>query len=68
LYIRCELFGKGGICLTQALTIDDGTAPLEYKKEVTFESVLSDIIFEFKSTRLYVIFQELVRLIAGELR
>ena len=38
------------------------------KKEVTFESVLSDIIFEFKSTRLYVIFQELVRLIAGELR
>ena len=68
LYIRCELFGKGGICLTQALTIDDGTAPMEYKKEVTFESVLSDIIFEFKSTRLYVIFQELVRLIAGELR
>lgn len=68
LYIRCELFGKGGICLTQALAIDDGTAPMEYKKEVTFESVLSDIIFEFKSTRLYVIFQELVRLIAGELR
>ena len=68
LYIRCELFGEGGICLTQALVLDDGTAPLEYKKEVTFESVLSDLIFEFKSTRLYVIIQELVRLIAGELR
>ena len=68
LYIRCELFGKGGICLTQALTIDDGSQPLQYMKEVTFESVLSDIIFEFKSTRFYVIIQELVRLIVDEFR
>ena len=68
LYIRCELFGKGGICLTQALVIDDGSVPLVYEEEKTFDSVLKDLIFEFKCTRFYVIIQELVRLIVDELK
>ena len=67
LYIRCELFGKGGICLTQALVIDDGSEPLEYKKEVTFESVISDLLFSFRSSRIYVIIEELIKLIIDEL-
>ena len=67
LYIRCELFGKGGICLTQALVIDDGSEPLEYKKDVTFESVISDLLFSFRSSRIYVIFEELIKLIIDEL-
>ena len=67
LYIICELFGKGGICLTQALVIDDGSEPLEYKKEVTFESVISDLLFSFRSSRIYVIIEELIKLIIDEL-
>lgn len=67
LYIRCELFGKGGICLTQALVIDDGSEPLEYKKEATFESVISDLLFSFRSSRIYVIIEELIKLIIDEL-
>ena len=29
LYVRAEIFGPGGMTLTQALVIDDGTAPLD---------------------------------------
>ena len=67
LYVRCELLGKGGICLTQALIIDDGSEPLQYKNETTFESVISDIIFRFRSTRFYVVIEELVKLIVEEI-
>ena len=67
LYVRCELFGKGGICLTQALLIDDGSEPLQYKPEKTFESVMSDLLFKFRSSRLYVIIEELIKLIIDEL-
>lgn len=68
LYVRCELFGEGGICLTQALTIDDGSEKLTYNEKTDFESKVEDTIFAFKSTRLYVIIQEIVRLIATEIR
>ncbi len=67
LYVRCELFGKGGLCLTQALIIDDGSESLEYKPEMTFESVMSKLLFSFRSSRFYVIFEELIKLIIGEL-
>ncbi len=60
LYVRAELKGKGGMCISQAFVIDDGSEPLKYEDTRTF---VDKLIFWFKSTRIYVIFQELVRAI-----
>ncbi|MBQ3603253.1 MAG: hypothetical protein IJA02_05415 [Clostridia bacterium] len=63
LYIRAEILGEGGMTVTQPLVIDNGAEDLKYEEETSFNAILEDIIFWFKSTRLYVIFQELVRAI-----
>ncbi len=63
LYVRAEILGEGGICLTQPFVIDDGDAPETFEEKNDLETILNKIIFDFKSTRIYVIFQELVRLI-----
>lgn len=60
LYVRAELFGEGGINCSQPLIIDDGSEKPEYKKTV---NTLDDFIFWIKSTRLWVIIQEIVRAI-----
>ncbi len=60
-YVRAELLGDGGMCLTQALVIDNGAEPLKWEEES--ETILDKISAWFKDTRLYVIFQELVKLI-----
>ncbi len=64
LYIRAELFGEGGVCLTQALTIDDGSEPLTWEEDST---LLDEIIFKLKSTRFWTIIVELWRMIKAEL-
>lgn len=65
-YIRCELFGEGGITLTQALLIDDGSEKLIYDESTDFASYVEKVCFRIRSTRIYVIFQELIRLIINE--
>ena len=60
-YVRAEVFGKGGLCLTQALIIDDGSDVLSYNKKVDFTSVAQRLIFLLKSTRLWTIIIELYR-------
>ncbi len=60
LYVRAEIKGEGGMCLSQALVIDNGSEPLTFEEEA---SIIDKIVFWFKSTRLYVIFQELARAI-----
>lgn len=62
-YIRAELLGDGGMCLTQAFVIDDGSAPLTWEEEPDTSSIIDKIIAWFKDTRLYVIFQEIARAI-----
>lgn len=64
LYARAEIFGEGGLTITQALTIDNGEEKLNYEKD---KDIINEFIFAFKSSRLYVIFQELVRIIKDEL-
>ena len=44
-YVRVEAFGKGGLCLTQALIIDDGSEALSYNKKVDFSAVAQKFIF-----------------------
>lgn len=61
LYVRAELLGEGGMCATQPLVIDNGSEPLTFEEEEI--SLVDKIINWFKDTRLYVIFQELVRAI-----
>ncbi len=68
LYVRCELFSEGGICLTEPLTIENGSEKLTYEEDKSFDSFLNDMLFRFRSTRFYVIIQELVRLIADKIK
>ncbi|MBQ3149922.1 MAG: hypothetical protein IJB86_01605 [Clostridia bacterium] len=63
LYVRAQLIGEGGMTLTQALVIDDGTEPLKYERDNSPAAIFERIIFALKSSRFYCIFQELIRLI-----
>jgi len=63
LYIRAELYGDGGVCLTQAFVINNGTAPKKYEPETGFPALWKKIVFWLKSRYVYVLIQELVRLI-----
>ncbi len=62
-YIRAELLGEGGMCLTQAFVIDDGSAPLTWEEDNTEMSFVEKFLAWFKDTRLYVLFQEIARAI-----
>lgn len=59
-YVRAEIYGEGGLCVSQALVIDDGTAPLEFKAEEP--SIIDRIVTWFKGTKLYAIIIEISRL------
>lgn len=64
-YVRAQLLGKGGICLTQAFVLDDGNM-----HEVTLRNItpkqrkIERAEDKFKSTRFYVLGQEISREIA----
>ena len=64
-YVRAQLLGKGGICLTQAFVLDDGNM-----REVTLRNItpkqrkIERAEDKFKSTRFYVLGQEISREIA----
>ena len=62
-YVRAEVFGKGGLCLTQALIIDNGTDTLTYEKSKDLISFVKDLIFMLKSSRFWTIIVELYRMI-----
>ena len=63
LYIRAEILGEGGMTVTQPLLIDDGSEPLEFVEDTGSASIIDSIISWFMDTRLYVLFQEIVRAI-----
>lgn len=61
LYVRAEVNGEGGICVSQAMIIDDGTAPLEFEEPKL--SIVDRLTMIFKGSKIYTIAMELVRLI-----
>lgn len=61
-YVRAEVFGEGGLCLTQALVIDDEPTQ-EYEEEKGILACLDKIAFILKSTRLWTIIVELYRML-----
>ncbi len=62
-YVRAELYGEGGVCISQALVIDDGSEKLVYEEEKTLCSLFDKILFALESTRLWTIVVELYRMI-----
>ena len=63
-YVRAQLIGPGGVCFTQAFVVDDGTSPSPEPQENYFVQLWDDFVFAFKSMRLYVIAEELIKRIA----
>ncbi|MBQ6267521.1 MAG: hypothetical protein IJK64_07105 [Clostridia bacterium] len=64
LYIRCQLMGEGGVTLTQAFTIDDGSAPEEYVRDESSAATAKRLSNQFFSLRFFVILKLLWDLIA----
>ncbi len=62
-YVRVELFGEGGMCLSQALVIDDGSEKLTYEEEKTLCALFDKLLFILKSTRIWTIIVELYRMV-----
>ena len=62
-YVRAEVFGDGGMCLTQALIIDDGGTALEQESNNGVLSFIKDVIFTLKSTRVWTVIVELYRML-----
>ncbi len=60
-YVRAQLIGDGGVCLTQAFIADDGNMVAVEEEENPILEFFYNIWFKISSTRIYVIFQELFR-------
>ena len=60
-YIRAEILGEGGICLTQALVIDNGSQPLTFNADEHTPSLAERFIMFLRGTKLYNIIVEIYR-------
>ena len=63
LYIRCQLLGEGGVTLTQAFVIDDGSAPLQYHTGGYALTTAARFLHRILNLRIFVLMAELVDLI-----
>lgn len=59
-HVRAQLLGPGGICMTQAFITDDGSPPPNEINIPFFIKLWNNFVFAVKSTRIYVIFDELI--------
>ncbi len=60
-YVRAQLIGPGGVCFTQAFAVSDGSIPSPEPTENFFIKLWNDFVFAIKSTRIYVIVDELIK-------
>lgn len=60
-YIRAEILGEGGICLTQALVIDNGTQPLAFHADAQAPSLVKRLLLFLRGTKIYNIIVEIYR-------
>ena len=63
LYVRAELLGEGGMTITQALTINNGSEKLDYEAATGLEAIVEKIMTVLSSLRIVVIVQEIIRAI-----
>lgn len=61
-YIRAELYGEGGVCLTQALKIERDEENLVFAEETGINAFIKKILFALKSSLLWTIIIEITRL------
>lgn len=62
-YVRAEVFGEGGICLTQALVIDNDGVDEEFEKDKGILPLIKRIAYILKSSRLWTIIVEIFRML-----
>ncbi len=62
-YVRAEVFGEGGLCLTQALVIDNDGADKEFEKDKGILPLIKRIAYILKSSRLWTIIIEIIRML-----
>ncbi|MDD6012287.1 MAG: hypothetical protein PUC33_05520 [Oscillospiraceae bacterium] len=67
LYVRAELYGEGGVCLTQAFVLDDGNT-LTYEEPTGLLKEVRDFIFRLVSTRTFTIISELFKMIRNKIK
>ena len=60
LYIRCELFGEGGCTLSQALVIDDGSAPETYTPDNSPRAKAMSFVERIRSLRIFALLKLII--------
>ena len=60
-YVRAEIYGEGGVCLTQALVIEKDEI-LTFTEDTSFNAVIQKILFWLKSSLIWTIIIEITRL------
>ena len=60
LYIRCELFGDGGCTLSQALVIDNGTAPETYVADDSVRAQVKAFLNRIFALRIFVLIRYII--------
>ncbi len=58
-YVRAELYGDGGMCISQAFELDDGSEPLTFEEDEL--SFIDKLYIWFKSTKIWAIFEEIIK-------
>lgn len=59
-YVRAEILGDGGLCMSQAFVIDNGTAPKDFTQTKDANYYVNYLINLIKCTKFYTIIQEII--------
>lgn len=67
-YVRFQVLGDGGICMAQPFICDDGNMSrfIIEDNRTEFQKFMDELLYKIKSLRIYVVIQELVRVIKKE--
>lgn len=60
LYVRAQIYGKGGCTVTQALMLDDGSEPLKYEPDTSSSAKVDHFFYRLFSTRFAVLVQFII--------
>jgi hypothetical protein len=56
-YVRAEIYGEGGLCISQALVIDDGSEDLKFVEEE--KSFIDNLLAILKGTKIWTLIMEI---------
>ena len=59
-YVRAEIFGEGGVCLTQAIAIDNGEEKKVFDDTLTLEKFFAKLVEFIKSRLLWVLTERFI--------